>query len=108
MAFEDQEDETTAVKAPSEFTVGTKWKAFKEGAIAFFNSQKGRGQIPLAYIIREHAVPDPNALYDNKNQCIIALPHCKVFNMMKTMGKFSIISSHGPLRDQLGRGCINT
>jgi hypothetical protein len=52
MAFEDQDDETTAVKVPSEFTTGTKWKAFMEGTIAFFNSQKGRGQIPLAYVIR--------------------------------------------------------
>jgi putative NADH-flavin reductase len=48
MAFESQDDDTTAVKPPSEFTAGTKWRAFKEGAIAFFNSQKGRGQIPLA------------------------------------------------------------
>jgi hypothetical protein len=67
MAFKDQEDETTAVKAPSEFTADTKWKAFKEGAIAFFNSQKGRGQIPVAYVIREHAMPDPNAVYDNEH-----------------------------------------
>jgi len=73
MAFEDQEDETTAVKAPSEFTAGTKWKAFKEGAIAFFNSQKGRGQIPLAYVIREQDVPDPNAVYINEHQRIIAI-----------------------------------
>jgi hypothetical protein len=73
MAFEDQEDDTTSVKPPTEFTMGTKWKAFKEGAIAFFNSQKGRGHIPLAYIIRETANPDPNAVYINEHQRVIAI-----------------------------------
>ncbi len=94
MAFKDQEDETTAVKAPSEFTAGTKWKAFKEGAIAFFNSQKGRGQIPLAYVIREQDVPDPNAVYINEHQRIIAITplqgieygedNGKVFDLLKS------------------------
>ncbi len=51
MAYEQKEDDTTAVKAPTEFTTGSKWKPFKEGVVAFFNSQKGRGYIPLAYII---------------------------------------------------------
>ncbi len=73
MAFEDQEDETSAVKAPSEFMAGTKWKAFKEGAIAFINSQKGRGQILLSYVIREDAVPNPNAIYDTEHQQLIAI-----------------------------------
>jgi len=45
-----------------------KWKAFKEGVIAFFNSQKGCGQIPLAYVIREEAAPNPNAIYDTEHQ----------------------------------------
>jgi hypothetical protein len=73
MAFEDQDDETTAVKPPTEFTTGTKWKAVKEGAIAFFNSQKGRGQIPLAYITRETANHDPNDAYINEHQRVIAI-----------------------------------
>jgi hypothetical protein len=37
MAFETQEEDTSTVKPPSEFQQGSKWKAFKEGAIAFFN-----------------------------------------------------------------------
>jgi hypothetical protein len=73
MSYEQQEDETTTVKPPTEFTVGSKWKPFKEGAIAFFNSQKGRGQIPLAYIIRNDAIPDPNDVYDTEHQRLIAV-----------------------------------
>jgi hypothetical protein len=73
MALEDQEDDTTAVKAPTEFVNGMKWKAFKEGAIAFFNSQKGRGRIPLAYVIRDDATPDPNTRFDTEHQRVIAI-----------------------------------
>ncbi len=38
ISYEQQKDETTAVKQPTEFTVSSKWKPFKEGAVAFFNS----------------------------------------------------------------------
>jgi hypothetical protein len=94
MSCEQQEDETTAVKAPAEFIVGSKWKPFKEGAVAFFNSQKGRGQIPLAYVIRDNDVPDPNAIYDTEHQRLIAVTprqgiefgadNGKVFNHLKS------------------------
>ena len=87
MAFEDQEDETTAVKAPSEFTAVTKWKAFKEGAIAFFNSQKGRGQIPLAYVIRDIEVPDPNGIYESEHQRLIAVTPLQGIEFSEDNGK---------------------
>jgi len=58
MSYEQQEDETTVVKPPAEFTAGTKLKSFKEGTVSFFNSQKGKGLIPLAYIIEEEEVQD--------------------------------------------------
>ena len=38
MAFESQEEEQTNVKPPGEFKPGSKWRPFKEGAIAYFNS----------------------------------------------------------------------
>jgi hypothetical protein len=87
MAFEDQDDDKTVAKPPAEFTTGSKWKAFKEGAIAFFNSQKGRGQIPLAYIIRDVAVPPPNAVYDNEYQRIIAIMPLQGIEYGKDNGK---------------------
>lgn len=41
MAFESQEEEQMNVKPPGKFEPGLKWRAFKESAIAFFNSIHG-------------------------------------------------------------------
>jgi hypothetical protein len=51
MAFETQEEETSNVRAPAKFKTGPKWKPFKEGCIAYFNSVHSQDQVPLAYII---------------------------------------------------------
>ena len=56
-------DEENIVKAPAEYKTGSKWKAFKEGAIAYLNRVKGRHDIPLAYIIHDNEVPIPNQVY---------------------------------------------
>ncbi len=53
-------EENTIVKPAAEIKADTKWKAFKEGAIAYLNSIKVMHNIPLAYIICEDAVPPPN------------------------------------------------
>jgi hypothetical protein len=66
-------DEENIVKAPAEYKTGSKWKAFKEGAIAYLNGVKGRHDIPLAYIIREDAVPLPNQVYLSEHQRLIAI-----------------------------------
>ncbi len=55
LAYSSQDDETTAVKPPAEFSPGSKWKPFKEGAIAFFNSQRGRG--PILYAKMKYQTP---------------------------------------------------
>lgn len=73
MTFETQEEEAMTVKPPGEFLQGSKWKPFKGGAIAYFNSIKGRGLIPLAYVIRENEIPDPNQVYDSEHQRLIAV-----------------------------------
>jgi hypothetical protein len=43
MSFENNQDEepATQVKPPTEYKTGSKWKPFKEGAIASLNSIKG-------------------------------------------------------------------
>jgi hypothetical protein len=54
MSLMTQDEETsTIVKSPAEFKTGSKWKPFKEGAIAYLNSVMGTHGIPLAYIICE-------------------------------------------------------
>jgi hypothetical protein len=74
MSYESQDDEQqTTVKSPGEFKAGSKWKAFKEGVIAYLNSVCGGHNIPLAYIIRENEVPDPNEAYNTEHQRLIAI-----------------------------------
>jgi hypothetical protein len=75
MSFEsNQEDETsTQVKPPTEFKTGSKWKPFKVGAIAYFNSVKGFHNIPLAYVIHEQENPDPNAIYQTEHHWLISV-----------------------------------
>jgi hypothetical protein len=74
-AFEaNQEEEATMhVKPPAEYKTGSKWKPFKEGAIAYFNSVKGSHSIPLAYVIRDKEIPDPNAIYQTEHHRLISV-----------------------------------
>ncbi len=51
MENQAQQEDSTQVKPPSEFKSGSKWKPFKEGAIAYFNSIKTKSMIPFLYII---------------------------------------------------------
>ena len=75
LSFEiNQDDETaTQVKPPAEYKTGSKWKPFKEGAIAYFSSVKGAHNIPLAYVIREQEIPDPNAVYQTEYHRLISI-----------------------------------
>jgi hypothetical protein len=61
------------VKPPPEYKTGSKWKPFKEGAIAYFSSVKGAHNIPLAYIIRETEIPDPNAVFQTKYHRLVSI-----------------------------------
>ena len=93
MALEDK-DEEIVVKAPGEYKKDTKWKAFKEGAIAYFNGAKGNHHIPLAYVIREDEVPQVNQAYQSEHHRLIAITplagaayeedNGKVFDLLKS------------------------
>jgi hypothetical protein len=61
------------VKPPPEYKTGSKWKPFKEGAIAYFSSVKGAHNIPLAYVIRETEIPDPNAVYQTEYHQLVSI-----------------------------------
>lgn len=85
MESQAQQEDSTQVKAPSEFKPGSKWKPFKEGAIAYFNSIKTKSMIPLSYVIRDQAQPDPDGLYDSKHQRLIAVtPLEGIFDYLKS------------------------
>ena len=93
MTYEAKEEDAI-VKAPLEFKSGSKWKPFKEGAIAYFNSIKGTHHIPLAYVIRELENPDPNFIYQSEHHRLISITplvgveyeddNGKVFDLLKS------------------------
>jgi hypothetical protein len=68
---EQAKDEDLIVKPPGEYKTGTKWKAFKEGAIAYLNCVKGKHDIPLAYVIRENEIPQVNHVYQSEHHHLI-------------------------------------
>jgi hypothetical protein len=92
MVQEDKDKETEGVQTPAEFKTGGKWKPFKEGCIAFFNTNLGMDQVPFSYIIRLDAAPgDPQAAYPSKHARLIAItPHTglqfdrRVFDHLKS------------------------
>jgi hypothetical protein len=93
MAIGVKEEETT-VKAPTKFKTITKWKAFKDGTIAYFNSLKGKHNIPLACIIQDSEIPQPNQAYQSEHHRLIEITplngieyeedNGKVFDLLKS------------------------
>ncbi len=89
-----EKDEDIIVKAPAEYKTGTKWKAFKEGAIAYLNGIKGSHNIPLAYVVRDNAVPQVNQVFQSDHHRMIAITplagpeyeedNGKVFDLLKS------------------------
>jgi hypothetical protein len=89
LAFENNQDDeaTTHVKPPTEYKAGSKWRPFKEGAIAYFNSVKGLHMIPLAYIIREQEIPDPQVVYQSEHHRLISITPLVVIEFEEDNGK---------------------
>jgi hypothetical protein len=68
MKDEKEEKEITKatadlIKAPEAFKKDTKWHLWKESVHTYLNTQLGHAHTPLAYIIREHNDPIPDAIY---------------------------------------------
>jgi hypothetical protein len=72
MALSTQEEDLV-VKPPGEFKKDTKWKSFKEGAIAYLNAVKGKYDIPLTYVIRVDAIPQPNQDFQSEHHQLITI-----------------------------------
>jgi hypothetical protein len=93
MALIEKGEEIT-VKAPAEYKTRTKWKAFKEGAIAYLNRIKSSHNVPLAYVIREDAVQQVNQAFQLDHHRMIAITplagpeyeenNGKVFDLLKS------------------------
>jgi hypothetical protein len=59
------------VKPPDKFGAQSKWNVFKEGFETYLTSQKGRGNIPLSYVIRKADAFDPNVLYATQHERVL-------------------------------------
>lgn len=87
-------DEDIIIKEPAQHKTASKWKAFKEEAIACMNGIKGKHNIPLAYIIREHKASLGNPAYQSDHHRIIVITllvgpefdedNRKVFDLLKS------------------------
>lgn len=76
MTYESQKEDQSKFKAPNEFKAGSKWKPFKEGAVAYFNSIWGWHNIPLAYVMCEADTSNPIMGYEAERQHLIMMtPH---------------------------------
>jgi predicted metallo-beta-lactamase superfamily hydrolase len=93
MAITAQEEELV-VKPPGKYKKDTKWKNFKEGAIAYLNALKGKYDIPLAYVIREDEQPVPDQIFQSEHHRLIAVTplqgiefkedNGRIFNLLKS------------------------
>jgi hypothetical protein len=93
MAISAQEEDLV-VKPPSEFKKDTKWKNFKEGAIAYLNAVKGKYEIPLAYVIREDEQPVPNQIYQSEHHRLIAVTPLRGIEFEEDNGRvFDLLKS---------------
>jgi hypothetical protein len=59
------------VKPPDKFGAQSKWNVFKEGFETYLTSQKGRGNIPLSYVIRKADAFDPDVLYATQHEHVL-------------------------------------
>jgi hypothetical protein len=66
-------DKEPVVKAPDKFKVATSWKVFAEAIETYLGQILGSGRIPLWYVIRRLAVPNPEVIYANDNEFAIAM-----------------------------------
>ena len=72
------EDDARTNKEPvakmlDKFKSATSWKIFAKALETYLGQLLGSGRIPLRYVIRRLANPDPDATYNNENKIAIAM-----------------------------------
>jgi hypothetical protein len=60
------------VKLPEKFKISSKWIIFAEAMDTYLNRLKGQGRIPLNYVIRTLAMPEPNTTFTTEQELMIA------------------------------------
>lgn len=97
LSLDKQDESASQVKLPAELKASSKWKPFKEGVIAYFNSIHTRSQIPLAYVIRENENPDPYTICEFEQQRLIAVTPLQGIESSEDNGKifdyFNVLDS---------------
>ncbi len=68
----DTKETDTEMKLPEKFKLTTKWTVFSESVDTYLNRLKGQGRIPLNYVIRYQAEPDPDAVYVTEQEFLVA------------------------------------
>jgi len=95
MEDEARADKEPVAKAPDKFKTATSWKIFAEAMKTYLGQILGSGRIPLRYVIRRLANPDPTTVYANDNELGIAMApltgdpfardNVKVYNIIKQL-----------------------
>jgi hypothetical protein len=60
------------VKMPEKFKLTSKWIVFAEAIDTYLNRLKGQGRIPLNYVIRTLALPEPGTIFATEQELMIA------------------------------------
>ncbi|MFN9979530.1 MAG: hypothetical protein ACK53Y_06435, partial [bacterium] len=59
------------VKKPEMFKKDTKWRPWKESVTTYLHSKIGQASIPLAYIVCDHDVAAPDAIYHSTHEQLV-------------------------------------
>jgi hypothetical protein len=66
-------DKESIAKAPEKFKTASSWKVFYKALETYLGQILGSGWIPLWYVIRRAAYPDPEAIYTTEQEQSVAL-----------------------------------
>jgi len=90
-----REEKDQVAKQPDKFKKASEYKIFTESLDTYLGLLKGTGKIPLKYVIRRDAVPDPDAVYLSEYEQRVAIAplagpefnrdNSKVYGIIKQM-----------------------
>jgi len=59
------------IKEPKMFKKDTKWRPWRESVITYLHSKIGQASIPLAYIVCDHDIAAPDAIYHSTHEQLV-------------------------------------
>jgi len=75
MKAEADEPSSSIVIAPEKFKKDTRWREFRDSFMTYLHGKKGQDNMPLAYVIRDHDDPQPDAAYSDEHARTIGTLH---------------------------------